>query len=99
MQDLNIIKSFLENMEFSNQKKFVRLIIQHSIPFTENKNGIFVNINEISDIHLNIIHQFKSLILEEELKFNQIELTKSNLKQLLNSTTHSSESCTVCIDR
>lgn len=86
MDNLQEIKIFLENMEFNNQKQFLKLLLKHSIPFTENKNGTFLNINELSSSHISLILQFISLIEEEEQNFNKIENTKSTLKKLINTT-------------
>ena len=85
--DLSSIKTFIENLNFYNQKQFIKLLIKHNIPATENKNGTFINISELTDTHIQVIIQFISLIREEEKKFDQVEATKKNLKLMINAET------------
>tara|TARA_B100000424_G_scaffold245227_1_gene216077 strand:- start:1892 stop:2221 length:330 start_codon:yes stop_codon:yes gene_type:complete len=85
--DLSAIKTFIENMSFHNQKEFIKLLIKHNIPSTENKNGTFINITELTDSQMYLITQFISHICEEEKSFNEVETTKKNLKLMINSQT------------
>tara|TARA_Y100000992_G_C21156129_1_gene438690 strand:+ start:271 stop:576 length:306 start_codon:yes stop_codon:yes gene_type:complete len=84
MSSLNTIKKYLEKMSFSNQEKFLKLIIKNNIPFSENKNGSFINISELNSSQINIINQFISLLELEEYSFNEVEKTKQLLKNLIN---------------
>lgn len=93
MNDLTEIKYFLEHMNISNQKQFIRLVVQHQIPYTENKNGTFINISNLNDPQLCIIEKFISLISDEETIFNKIEQTKIDLKKLICTNSESSSKC------
>ena len=84
MSSLNTIKKYLEKMSFSNQEKFLKLIIKNNIPFSQNKNGSFVNISELNSSQLAIINQFISLLELEEFTFNEVEKTKQLLRNLIN---------------
>tara|TARA_Y100000389_G_scaffold138658_1_gene136425 strand:- start:70 stop:318 length:249 start_codon:yes stop_codon:yes gene_type:complete len=61
----------------------VRLIIKHNIQYTENKNGIFINISELDNVQLDTIFKFIELIQQEEYTFNQVEIAKVNLRKLI----------------
>ena len=73
MSSLNFMKKYLENMPMSNQEKFLKLLITNNIPFSENKNGSFINISELNSSQLDIINEFISLLQLEETTFNQVE--------------------------
>tara|TARA_Y100000816_G_C26094758_1_gene579090 strand:+ start:1315 stop:1638 length:324 start_codon:yes stop_codon:yes gene_type:complete len=83
--NLNSIKQFLEAMNSNNQLKFLRLILKNNIPHSENKNGTFINISELSPNQINIINTFIDLINKEEFSFNQVENTKLKLKKLIDT--------------
>ena len=87
MLSLNDIKKFLENMPLANQEKFLRLIIKNNIPFSQNKNGSFINISELNSSQITIINQFISLLELEEFTFNEVEKTKLLLRNLINDNT------------
>lgn len=84
MSSLNDIKKYLESMPLSNQEKFLKLIIKNNIPFSQNKNGSFINISELNSYQLAIINQFISLLELEEFSFNEVEKTKQLLRNLIN---------------
>jgi len=84
MSSLNDIKKYLEHMSLSNQEKFLKLIIKNNIPFSQNKNGSFINISELTSYQLAIINQFISLLDLEDLTFNEVEKTKQLLRNLIN---------------
>ena len=84
MQDL---KFFLEGLDLIDQKRFVQLIIKNHIPFSENKNGIFLNVSELTQHQLQIVTRFKDLLTEEENNFNKFELAKTNMKKLMQPET------------
>ena len=84
MLSLNNIKKFLEKMSLSNQEKFLKLIIKNNIPFSQNKNGAFINISELNSSQITIINQFISLLELEEYTFNKVEKTKQLLRNLIN---------------
>ena len=86
MSSLNFIKKYLEKMAMSNQEKFLKLLIKNNIPFSENKNGSFINISELNVSQLSIISHFIDLLELEERTFNQVEKTKLDLKNLINSS-------------
>ena len=86
MSSLNSMKKYLENLSMSNQEKFLKLIIKNNIPFSENKNGSFINISELNLSQLSIIKQFIDLLEIEEHTFNQVEKTKLDLKNLIDSS-------------
>jgi hypothetical protein len=92
MSSLNNIKKYLEKLSSSNQEKFLRLLIKNNIPFSENKNGSFINISELNSHQINIINQFISLLELEEHSFNEVEKTKQLLRNLINHNTETDNS-------
>ena len=83
MSSLNTIKTYLEKMSTTNQEKFLKLLIKNNIPFSENKNGTFINISELNLSQVSIINQFIDLLELEEQTFNKVEKTKLDLRNLI----------------
>ena len=96
--NLNSIKHILENMPSINQIKFLKLIIKNNIPYSENKNGTFINISELSSNQIDKINTFIDLINKEEHSFNEVENTKIELKKLIDAQPTTCTNENICYD-
>ena len=85
MFNLIEMKNIIENLAHYQQVLLVGHMITHKIHFTENKNGIFVDISILNDEELNIIDKFICQIKKEDEKFNAVELQKEVFKKQLNT--------------
>tara|TARA_X000000368_G_scaffold397297_1_gene366307 strand:- start:196 stop:477 length:282 start_codon:yes stop_codon:yes gene_type:complete len=83
MLNLNDIKNVIESLPHYQQLLLIEHIMQHNIKFTENKNGIFLDISMLDDHQVKIIESFISKIKNEEEKFNAVEIQKEELKKQL----------------
>ena len=61
--ELTKIKTYIEGFEKTEQEQVLQLIIKHNIDYTENSNGVFVNLSNIDKDKLNILILFIKYII------------------------------------
>ena len=83
MLNLITIKNTIESLPHYQQLLIVQHMINHKINFTENKNGIFLDISILEKNEIDIIENFLYKIKIEEEKFNAIEDKKAEYKKQL----------------
>ena len=85
MFNLIEIKNIIESLPHYQQLLLIEHIMKHNIKFTENKNGIFLDISILDDQQIKIIESFITKIKNEEEKFNAVEIQKEELKKQLDT--------------
>ena len=85
MFNLIEIKNIIESLPHYQQLLLIEHIMKHKIKFTENKNGIFLDISILDDQQVKIIESFITKIKNEEEKFNAVEIQKEELKKQLDT--------------
>lgn len=83
MYNLNEIKKTIECLPQYQQLLLVEHFMNNNIHFTENKNGIFLDISMLTDDKVKIIELFIHKIQKEDEKFNAVELQKEEFKKQL----------------
>lgn len=85
------IKSLLEELGETNQLMFVEHMIDNKIPFSENSNGIFINLTELTSEQMNIIEIFIANRKKADELFARDEILKEEYKKQLKSNTNDEE--------
>tara|TARA_Y100000768_G_C23650954_1_gene528570 strand:- start:43 stop:345 length:303 start_codon:yes stop_codon:yes gene_type:complete len=85
MSNLTDIKNTIELLPHHQQLILVEHLIKNDIEFTENKNGIFLNISILTYNQISIIKNVINMIKEENDNFNKVELLKEEFKKQLDS--------------
>jgi len=67
---LNDIKNKIEKMDKLRHIDILKIFIKNNISYTENKNGIFINLSELDN---SIIHKIKNYIQYLEIQNKVIE--------------------------
>jgi hypothetical protein len=80
-QMLNKLKKDIESLDQQHQIKIMEIFIKKNICFTENKNGIFINLNKIPEPILCEMVQYLEYINLQEASFNKLEKEKENLEK------------------
>tara|TARA_X000000950_G_C13663084_1_gene556774 strand:+ start:29 stop:262 length:234 start_codon:yes stop_codon:yes gene_type:complete len=62
IKDLKELREKIKGLEFCENIEILKIIIKNDIKFTENSNGIFVNMNKLDENTLNEIKSFLSFI-------------------------------------
>tara|TARA_Y100000389_G_scaffold123496_1_gene120797 strand:+ start:6755 stop:7054 length:300 start_codon:yes stop_codon:yes gene_type:complete len=90
MFNLTELKNIIELLPHYQQLLLVEHLIQHKIQYTENKNGIFLNISMLSNHDISIIQNFIAKTKEETDNFNKVEQIKEEFKKQLEANVSSS---------
>lgn len=75
------IKKKIESLNKQQQTKVMEIFIKKNIQFTENKNGIFINLNKIPLNIMEEITQYLEYINLQEKSLSKQELTKKQIEQ------------------
>lgn len=78
---MDLLKKQIEALDKSQHLEVFKIFNKHGIPFSENKNGIFINIANISDKVVNDINKFLNYIKTQENELITIENQKNEFKQ------------------
>lgn len=80
-KQLKKIKKKIETLNKQQQTKVMEIFIKKNIQFTENKNGIFINLNKIPLNIMEEISQYLEYINLQEKSLSKQELTKKQIEQ------------------
>jgi len=73
---LERLKKSIESMDKINQIEVLRLLHKNNVFLNENKNGVYVNLTELTDSVLENIFKFVEYIDTQENKLNEEENVK-----------------------
>ena len=59
---LKDLRDIISNLEICEQSEILKIIEKNNIKFTENKNGIFINMNKLNDNAIEEIETFLDYI-------------------------------------
>lgn len=75
------LRNEIEKLEDTHHKEILKIIKKNNIVFSENKNGVFINLNYVHDNILNEIVEYIEYIKKQETYINKIEEIKNNYKE------------------
>ena len=94
--NLNYLKNEIENLDKMFHIKIFDILLKNNIKYSENRNGIFVNMNSFDKKTINDIEKLLLYIKNQEQNLKDIE----NKKQILNQdyfSNHNKDSNTIKI--
>ena len=71
------LKTEIENIHKIHHVKILQILINNKIKFSENRNGIFVNMNGITNKTIKELQKILLYISEQEKTLNDVEKEKS----------------------
>ena len=77
---LVVLKDQIENLDAFHHNKILKVLIKNNIKYSENRNGIFVNMNSFDDNTVNEIKNTLLYITKQEKSLQDIE----NIKEEIN---------------
>ncbi len=82
VKELELLCSSVESMHIFHQKEILKILNKHknSVTLNENKNGVLVNLTDVSDEIINEIKYYISHVNNQEKELNNDEETKIKLK-------------------
>ena len=78
---LQIIKEQIENMNKYQQIEILKLFIKNSVIYSENNNGTFVNLSDLSDNILNKLEDYIKFVDKQNNQLLTMEEETANLKR------------------
>ncbi len=78
-KELQVIKRDIANLEKTQQLEILKIIKQNNGRLTENKNGVFINLSNVSNECIEIIDKFVQYSLENRERLQNLEKLSENL--------------------
>ena len=80
--ELEKIRKTIENLNNNHHIEIAKILKNNNIKLTENNNGIFLNLNNISESIINEIKNYISFIKSQENLINIDETKKENIENI-----------------
>jgi len=81
MVDLKQIKDRVEALNQHHQIQILKIMTQHNVDLTENKNGSFINLTNVDDAIIAKVSDYLSYVDKQELQLKEIENQKTELSK------------------
>ena len=81
MSDLINLKEKMEKLNESQQLDIVRILMDNQIKFSENSNGIFLNLTNLKSDEIDEINKYIQYISDQEASLITIENMKKEYKK------------------
>ena len=83
--DLNKLKNQIEHFDKYKQLYIFRIFKEKNIKFSENRNGIFINMSDLSKDVLDEVRKYVQYVHKQEITIDEIELKQSEIEKSLES--------------
>lgn len=78
---LVVLKEQIENLDAFHHNKILKILIKHDIKYSENRNGIFVNMNSFNESTMEEIDKTLLYITKQEKNLKDIETIKEEINK------------------
>ena len=78
---LVVLKEQIENLDAFHHNKILKILVKNNIKYSENRNGIFVNMNSFNKNTINDIEKTLSYIKNQEKSLQDIENIKDEINK------------------
>ena len=78
---LVVLKEQIENLDAFHHNKILKILIKHDITYSENRNGIFVNMNSFDEATVDDINKILLYITKQEKSLQDIETIKKEINK------------------
>jgi len=82
MDDLELMKTRIENMTKINQVEILKILLKHNVKLNENKSGIFVNMTFLDDSIIEDINVYLEYVNKQESTLQSLETQKDEFKSI-----------------
>lgn len=80
---MNKLKDKIESLNKENHIEIMLIFEKYSIVYSENKNGIFINMNDMSPIVLNEVDKYIQYLETQKNTIDDFEQKKHEIEMLL----------------
>lgn len=89
MEDIKNLKDTIESMTVQQQIQVGKLLSENKVIMIENKNGVFVNLTDVSEDIIEKINSFINHISKQEDTIKELEIKKQQYKDnFFTNTSH-----------
>ena len=81
IDELKNLRNLIDNIDEFHHKKIFEIIKKYNMNYSKNKNGIFVNMNNLSQPVLDELKNYLLYINKQEKTFSDIEKIKNEFKK------------------
>jgi hypothetical protein len=81
IEELKKINKIVNKLNIIHHKKIFDIIRENNIKFSENRNGIFINLNNLPSIILNKIIKYIEYVKIQEKNISNFETIKNEFKK------------------
>ena len=92
---LVIIRNTIENLDDSHHPEVLRILKDNNVSYTENRNGIFVNLTLVDPKILNSIEKYISFIEKQRKHLDTTEKIKRTYKSKYFENDNKDKDCNV----
>ena len=78
---IKILKDSIQNMEKIHQLQILEICNNHHVQYTENSNGIFINMTLLNDSILTAMSEYMNYINLQQKQLDNIEAAKNKYKE------------------
>lgn len=78
---LIVLKELIENLDVFHHNKILKILVQNDIKYSENRNGIFVNMNSFNEKTIKEIEKTLKYIKSQEKSLQDIENIKDEINK------------------
>ena len=77
---LKCIRDKIENLDKNNHIDILRLLVKNDVFINENKNGVFINLTDLSNDIINDMEKYIDYVSEQKIDLDYIEKQKDVLE-------------------
>ena len=81
IEELKNLRNVIDNLNPLYHDKIFDLIKENNMLYSENKNGIFINMNNLSKTCIEKIYEYLEYIKKQEKNFSDVEKIKREFKK------------------
>tara|TARA_R110001592_G_scaffold102636_1_gene289617 strand:+ start:808 stop:1131 length:324 start_codon:yes stop_codon:yes gene_type:complete len=81
VEKLNTLKNMIHGLDTIHHLKIFKVLKDNNVKFSENRNGIFINMNSFNEKTIKDIEIALQYIKQQEKHLKDVEIIKDDLKQ------------------
>ena len=81
MENVANLRDRIEQLDKKNQVEVFRIFNKHGCSFTENKNGVFMNLSVVASEVINEIQEYLKYVEKQENQLEELESEKMQMKE------------------
>ena len=79
--NLESLRNSIENLDKVHHINILKILEKNDVNYSENNNGVFINLTKISENTLNEINKYVKYVKLQELELDNIEDKKKDMKK------------------